>query len=237
MSLLSTEVKIDKIRKLLAKTKNNPLEDEVNTAFLLAQKLMVKWGIEMSEVSLNEDLKEVLEIEVEGEAARIPWKTSLAYIIASNFRCTTYYKIYKKVVNYRTSSKRQIVFIGLKNDVEIATEVYKSAVSYILWGMDKCYQKFYLSGKYSRGIRGDYVTGFLRGLKEKFQEQVKEEGWGLVLVRDAVVDEFFKNIEKDFVKTRRCTAKVLTQNNLEAQRMGYKDGKNFDGFTKKINIK
>ncbi len=60
---LTFEQKLDKLRKLLAKTKNNPSQEEAQSVLLLAQRLMVKWNIDMAEVSTVDSNNTPKEVE------------------------------------------------------------------------------------------------------------------------------------------------------------------------------
>ncbi len=225
---LTFEQKLDKLRKLLAKTKNNPSQEEAQSVLLLAQRLMVKWNIDMAEVSTvdsNNTPKEVEKVTVFNQKSYSSWKSWLANIIETNFRC----------MSLLTSYNRQhfITFLGLKEDAKIAAEVFEYAVSAIESGANRCYRQLKETARSTKGIKGDYIVGFLLGLEAKFKEQVKEYGWGLVLVRDKEVDEAYNKIKF----SKPLNGRTLTvQNNSAARLMGYKDGQAFDVSEKNLKL-
>ncbi|AWI03556.1 DUF7168 domain-containing protein [Clostridium drakei] len=55
--------------------------------------------------------------------------------------------------------------------------------------------------KYFKGIKNDYALGFVKGLDERFTKQVKSnKGWALVLVKDQIVIDKYKEFSNDFTK-------------------------------------
>ena len=73
------------------------------------------------------------------------------------------------------------------------------------------------------GLAGDYVHGFLDGLKAKFAEQVEREGWGLILVKPEAVTEKANALAKG---TKAVSDRLGRRGNAEAYQKGYKQGKN-----------
>lgn len=231
---------IIKIRKLMERASKTNFEAEAQSSMLMAQKLMIKNGLSMAEVELTEKetKKEVLDESISITKTRQAWKESLAMIIAKNFRCEIYIRKSRKEMyttkkgEYRYS--RVVQLVGLKEDVEIAQEVFKYAVISVenLW-------KNYLEER-KRAVGRDipvtesftmwksYVGGFLRGLSDKFDEQVKTEGWGLVLVKDALV---IKKMEDLHLK-KGTASRANLSGDADASYRGYKDGKNFNADKK-----
>lgn len=111
---------IDKVKKLLALT-GSPYADEAEAAMLKAQELLLKHGLTISEVETAEKptVKEVAGEEVStGRKRSAWWEKILAGIIGDNFRCIAYYR----------RKKPGFYFLGLKEDVEVAKEVFSYAV-------------------------------------------------------------------------------------------------------------
>ncbi|QKE56545.1 hypothetical protein [Bacillus phage YungSlug] len=123
------ETLINRIKKLFNMTvENGCSESEAQSAMLMAQKLMAKNGLEMSDVELKNTVdgtsKEVKEDGIFQENTVLDWwEKSLAVIIADNFKCYTYVQ--------RGHKKSNIIFMGLKDDVEVAKLIYNFAHSQI----------------------------------------------------------------------------------------------------------
>lgn len=215
---------IQKVQKALAlaNDKKNHAE-ESETALLLAQKLLAKHNLSIADVQSFGDVGTVKKEVVEGDAThytRLQWWVKILHgIIASNFRCYS--------LRYLASGKSKLVFVGTKEDVEVAIAVYKFAEENI-----RRHANHYVSSvtnssdrTYRNSIRNDYIGGYLSGLKAKFEEQVKNEGWGLVLVKDKEVVDYYENIGARKSKTR--TSASFGGDPL-ARSQGYSDGKSFD---------
>lgn len=215
--------RIDKIKKLLSKTKNNPYEDEVQAAYLLAQRMMVKWGIESFQV--DEDHHQEKEVEfvvIQKEGVNSEWKQLLALVISKNFRCETF-------ASYLGSTAR-CTFLGLKEDAAIAAEVYISALSYIKRGQERCAKFFKDHRQSTNGARTSYAIGFVLGLKVKFEMQVENEGWGLALVKDPAIEKAKSGLKIGKAKRSR---KQKAKSNSIAMKMGFDDGKKFGSSDEK----
>lgn len=276
---------IEKIKKMLMTTTENGASEEEAQAFMLrAQKLMVKHGLSMSDIETEgQSDKEVVEEPGSDYERRVWWKGSLANIIAENFRCYTFF------TNYGNGVMR-VKFLGLKEDVEIAIEVFKYASEIIPYHAKKYVNKRkkeleqkagvnfkkdfktteeiiewalkrnhltqgqlssleYAYGKDEKifkmrlimrikdnmgitvdgtALRNDYIAGFLSGLADKFKEQVESNEWGLILVKDADVQQAYDNL--NLRTTRATSAKALGDQHARAS--GYKQGKAFNGAPK-----
>lgn len=209
---------IDKVRKVLALTHSN-IDGEAKAALLMAQKLMAEHHLVMADVaSVDKTIKQVVDDGV-FESARMPWfygKT--ARIIADNFRCYAY-------INRGYRSKT-IQFIGLKEDVDLAKMVFSSALEMMNYHAKKYMKDNHLTGA---GIRNTYIGGYMVGLKEQFDEQVKHNDWGLVLVKDAEVKSVY-----DKLNLRSVRSKVRMTGDQHAQASGIDQGRQFKVVSGKL---
>lgn len=141
-------------------------------------------------------------------------------MIGDNFRCHAY-----------TGIGRGIYFIGLEEDVEIAKEVYLYALNTML-----CLAREYILRekthhyRYNRGLKNDYLNGFITGLRAKYKEQVESKGYALALVKDELVVQAVK--AKKFKKSLRSN--LILGLSRSAYETGYKDGRSFDDNKKMI---
>lgn len=215
---MSKDSVMKKIQRLLAKAYNNTSDDEAQSALLLAQKLMIKHGIDAQEVEKKEEKEEKVSQEIfQTQSIRAEWKMVLAGVIAQNFKCKYFFSV-------RNKSQAYIVFLGLSADAKIAKEIYAQTLEYMMKGRDRCYLKMRAAGKTGKGSKGDYVKGFLTGLKEAFENQVEEEGWGLVVTASPSVQKQWESMNFD-PKLKIQTQKAKEYNDPEAIMMGYFDGK------------
>lgn len=130
-----------KIKNALKKADPNSgaTEAEAQSSMLMAQKLMAKHGIDLSDVA--DVSTEKLKKEVQNTAGdlraerRVWWKGRLSIIIGRNFRCEPYFSKTGRGLN----AVVQVRFIGIKEDAEIAVEVYRYASDIIEY-----YSKKYL---------------------------------------------------------------------------------------------
>lgn len=207
---------IRKIKKSLALANDKANEQESQTAMLMAQKLMAKHNLSMNDINLNVEIKKETKEGVGIRSGRIAWwQLSLSEIIAKNFRCYSYFY-----------SGSRLVFFGLEQDVAIATEVFKFAVESIKYLASKYVKDNHISGYRQRtiAVKNDYILGFLSGLEDRFEEQVNKEDWGLVLVKDALVEQKYNEMELKSVKSNP----INTMGDMGAKMQGYEDGKSFD---------
>ncbi|MEK3945009.1 DUF2786 domain-containing protein [Paenibacillus sp. FSL H3-0310] len=206
---------IRKIQKALKLADGNANAEESQNAILLAQRLMAKHGLTAQDVgSQEEKAPEARKGSI--RKSRVEWwHRILNSIIADNFRCFGFF-----------TSGRNIGFLGLPEDVDIAIEVYGFAENAIRHHASE-YLKYYCyssSRRVSNGIKNDYITGFLQGLREKLKEQVAAECYSLVLVKHEVV---VKAHDDAGWKTGKPVQMNLAGDS-EARMQGYIDGKEFN---------
>lgn len=210
---------IEKIKKVLAMT-DSPYPEESQAAMLKAQELMLKNGLSISDIEDADKpkQKEVVD-EIAYESIRLKWwKKSLSGIIGNNFRCHPY-------LGYHG-----VYFIGIKEDVEIAKNVYLYAVV-VIEQLSREYAKANKKpGVDSRRTKNTYILGFLEGLQDRFTEQVNSSCLALMLVKDDAVIEVVEN--KDLRKGRQSTIRMSRDQNAAA--VGYRDGKSFNPNKKMI---
>lgn len=212
---------VRKIQLLLKKTTNNPSMEEAQTALLMAQKLMAEHGVSQSEIESQEDVsipkKKVTRSDLKFEGTTPWYKRDLAKVIASNFRCYSWIS--------RGDRRSRIVFLGVEQDVELAQMTYEFACDAIKYGASQ-YAKQLKKIQYVSSItavKNNYMLGWINGLKDQFEEQVNQNNWGLVLVKDALVIKEYENM--NFSNGR--ASRVSVSGGANARNAGYRDGKGF----------
>lgn len=195
--------------------------EESHNAFLKAQRLMVKYGIDPSEVTDQEATREILEQSGTDYKRLFWWERQLARIVARNFRCKNYLQ-WKKIEG-KKQKQRRVMFMGQEGDVELASEMYKLVVDAALFYTKRYMNQFDLKGT---AIKNDYLQGFVDGLEQKFAEQIEQQEWGLVLVIPKEVEE--KYAVKVTGKPIPLTLPDLSLDAHEHYNTGYKDGNSID---------
>ena len=210
---------ISRIQKLLALAeKGNNSPEEAYSAMLKAQELLLSNNLTMSEVQTfsSEVEKEVSHTHTDISRPRMPWWWKrLAMVVASNMRCFIYTN---NRYDYEIREHRKsVTFIGLKDDVEAATLTLKFAIR----SADSCYKAFkkvHGASRGNSGLKNDYLTGFIAGLKQQFADQVTTKA--LILVKDALVVQ-----EYSLQKLHKSSASKIRRNyNDAAREQGFKDG-------------
>lgn len=211
---------IKKIEKLLNLARNNPNDQEAQAAMLKAQQLMAEHHLDMRDLESSQDQKEVVTIYHQGNQ-NTQWAIRLANIITKNFRCSLL-----------RNPHRGLVFIGLREDVAIASGVYIFATQTLDRNMRKLRRQYRKAGKSTEGISGDYALGFVTGLHDKYKKQVEENNWALVLVKDALV---VKETERLSNPNKLYRAKDQARSgDMELYAKGYRDGHTLGGDQKKL---
>lgn len=191
---------INKIKGLLAIANDQKNDEESQSAFILAQKLMLKHEITFADVEDVSDSPSIEDGQVTVHKKLFWWERKLAEIISKNFRVKFYYN--NKFINNETQRKRAIMFLGFEHDVSLAKEMYLLAYEAISF-YTKRYVDSYYEGilrntrlhRITNGVKNSYMRGFLQGLDQKFEEQVKEmqQEYGLIILLPKEVEEEYNN--------------------------------------------
>ncbi|WLR52445.1 DUF2786 domain-containing protein [Bacillus tianshenii] len=222
---------IKKIKGLLSLSENNSNEDEAQSAFLMAQKLMLKNNISLNEVKLEENKENIDSGQVTIHKQLYWWERHLANVMGENFRVKSY--INRKKLKGETKRKKAICFLGYESDVKLAKEMYMLAYEAITT-LSKIYvEEYYIAHKTNRlkritiALKNSYMLGFLEGLEQKFQEQFeqmkKEENALMVLVPEEVKEEYKKQ-----VTGKGTPFRIPSVQESNAYTKGYKDGNKID---------
>lgn len=229
---------IRKIRGLLAIAQDEKNDEESQSAFMLAQKLMLQYGLDVSE--LTEQSLTGPEAAIQEEPVTVYkrlywWERYLAQIISRNFRVK--YFLNSKTVGKQV--KRQIIFYGLVKDLELAKEIYLLAYEVLLFHSRTFVNQYYqtrekqVRNRYvTESLKTSYLRGFLSGLDERFTEQVAQlrESYELLVLIPEVVEEAYRVLSNQWGKALALQAPNV--NVAEAYQEGYQTGKQID-FTKR----
>lgn len=143
---------INKIAGLM-KLARDANDEEGQASIALAQKLMLKHDIQMSEIDAVNDETNVTEAEMSFGRV-LWWQRELAAVIAHYFKCRSLYNQYS------------ITFVGLGEHSEIARKVYEGASDHIKYRRSQI--------KDSKEAKNSYVEGFILGLHQKLKSQTND---------------------------------------------------------------
>lgn len=225
---------IKKIRGLLAIAKDEKNDEESQSAFILAQKLMIQYEIDSSEVGdfIPQD-EDVDEEFVTVYKKLFWWERELAIIVAKNFRVKNFIKS-KRQGGERV--KRRIVFLGFGRDLELAKEMYILAYDALLYHskqfVEDYYSDFwgYRDSYTTNSLKQSYIRGFLEGLVKRFDEQIAvlRESYEMLVLIPEEVEKVYSNM----FKNSKPLAYTKPQAEVaEAYQKGFEDGNKMD-FTK-----
>lgn len=229
---------IRKVKGLLAIAKDHKNDEESQSAFILAQKLMIQYGIEVSEVedeSLEKDERSIGEESVTVFKRLYWWERRLAQIIAQNFRV----KYFLNSQRIGRQQKRRIVFYGFGRDLELSKEMYLLAYEVLVFHSKEYIHQYYQKNdclkrdRYvTESLKSSYINGFLLGLEERFAEQVSElrQVYELLVLVPEAVEEAYAKYSSDWGKSLSLRAPAVEVS--EAYQKGYGDGKDID-FTQR----
>lgn len=204
---------VAKIKKLLALAGNNSSEAEAKAALVKAQELMAEAGIE---VSLDENEKIEYGFVVANTPMNKGFRTSLAVIIARNFRC--------QVIMHGNL----VAFFGHKNDTIICKDAFEFAYRTAKANGDKEYGRCQKAGIETKNVFNSYVLGFLHGISVALDAQCKAL---MIVVPQDVKEQFVEQCNPKGEYKGGLKNNKHVDFNQEAYTKGQVDGKGF--YTKK----
>ena len=204
-----------KVQNLLELAYDAPNDEEGQSALLMAQKLMVKHNLAMSDIQKIHK-NNIGETVAASEYRMVWWKEKLAGILGANFRC--------KVIRQRKVDEgiTKMIFFGYDSDAEFCTKVYEGAVLYLEYRLKRLFPT--ITKARWKDYKKSYLFGFLTGLNERFEKQTQssEKFALMVQVPAEVLEEQYKRMGK----LNERTAKIKIQKvDLEAYSVGLEHAK------------
>lgn len=190
---------VEKIRKLFALASNNPSEEEAAAAALQAQRLMVKYSIEPSEVEGDYACARPVCVETDWLGDSRTWRTRLASVIRKAFRC----ECHEECLREGGRNVPRIVFFGFEGDAQAAAMTFNYLYrqgSRLAKRAEREHREAY---GFSRGVYNSFVIGFTDGVASELQAQSQE----LMVVESEAVRQGFEEYKREMgmvtVKCRR----------------------------------
>ena len=217
---------INKVKGLLDIAKDSNQDEETQTAFLLAQKLMVKYGIKKSSI---QDQQRAVEYGVLERCQKLSLlKQRLANVIADNFKV-----LFVRTGSFYPNKHFQYNFYGYSNDVELAKNIYFLAVKIIQYRTKKYLNNYYLKTGVARNrkltsfLKRNYIHGFILGLEKRLNDQTKK--YDLMVKPDK---ELFKRLGP----ARPKSTKVSYNYKSKSFKKGFTDGYNTDLSQRSVSM-
>lgn len=228
---MNKESALNKIKKLLALSADNPSDEESHAALQKAQELMAIHKLSEQDISPDEIKKKCIKKKTNfsyGTRSSDHYVDDLAGIIADNFCCVNY------ISTPRYSKTHYVCFMGMEEDVAICEEAMNIANYAIIKGYNRVYNDIaretgldYVPARIFNPAKKGYVKGYLAGLKRALESQrEKHQEWGLVLVVPQEAQDYIGSL--DSVSFNMSDNKVDTYYYDE----GYNDGSNFNMYKK-----
>jgi hypothetical protein len=148
---------IERIRALFAlgdKTKN-PYEEEVKTALKMAQRLMKKYNLSLSELDLEKRKEDITKEYTKTNYAISFWERKLARMVANLFNCDS-------IINANYNRNRGYMFVGFIEEAKLAKQCYEY-LDYVIRIKANIYAKHKL----------DFYAGITDRLQERINEEIK----------------------------------------------------------------
>lgn len=176
---------ISRIRKLLALGRDNPSAEEATSAVLMAQRLIVKYGVSDDELNADGDAPEnIVGVDAEPLVNARAWRWQLACIIADSFRC----KMWQTKYMSAGRARKKFTFYGYEQDAQAAslafTYLYRTGNRLANAAVREVKRKGYLVD----GAYNSYIMGFLGGLRTELEKQSRE----LLVVMPLAVQEKYE---------------------------------------------
>ncbi len=211
-----TDKIINKIKKVLELSRNNPSAEEAKSAALKAQKLMAEYRISMNDINEIKGIEEITEESVIVGMGN-KWKYRLSAIVAKNFRCKTYFH-----------GKDEVAFYGYDVDVKIAVETFKYLFEIGNRSANNFYNKKRIEVKKSggyfdgSGIKNYFLAGYLQGISDVLDKQCT----ALMIVVPKEVDDGYKKKTQGYHKIDTTLRAKRNKYKNEAVDEGKRMGRN-----------
>ncbi|MNT22339.1 hypothetical protein D3C72_1577200 [compost metagenome] len=241
---MSDEKVINRVKKLLALAVGGANANESESALLLAQRMMAENNIALEDVEGQAEAPKPRVVQhyatyAKGNSALVWYAVDLARVIAKNFRVkhvvgVSPQKSKSKAAKEKGDIPQSIIFVGIADDVMLAVEVYQFALESVKHHADRYARKLYSKGHPMTGLRGAFTTGYLKGLREKFEEQVKTNNWLAIITLHPAVVEYFDEMSTGTISITANKNQAAAYLNGAAFEAGRQEGKRFDANVTKL---
>lgn len=205
---------IDKIRKLLELSKNNPNKEEAILALTKARELMFKHNVDMENIKKDDTnyFEKIVQLK--------KWKNWILFFLMYLNDAFGTFSLYNEYT-------KRVYFYGEKEKVLGISEIFEflfEVADYLAMKEYRNYLKEYGTGK---GIYLSYILGFINGVNNALEKQNREfEEYGIVIVTSEVLKQ---QVRKDKNAVEKSEKKLFNKNintdlNREVFDKGYDEG-------------
>jgi hypothetical protein len=118
-----------------------------------------------------------------------------------------------------------VVYFGDRVKAQTASSLFASLKKWIDKRSDSFAAKTRKESGEAKGVKMDYVLGFLKGLREQYEEQRADESYALVVTVSKEVENAYNEIAG--LHTAYMSSTIRCRYNMDAQNAGYNDGKHY----------
>lgn len=205
---------IDKIRKLLELSKNNPNKEEAILALTKARELMFKHNVDIENIKKDDTnyFEKIVQLK--------KWKNWIIFFVMYLNDAFGTFSLYNQYT-------KRVYFYGEKEKVLGVSEIFEflfEIADYLAMKEYKNYLKEYETGK---GIYLSYILGFINGVNNALEKQNREfEEYGIVIVTSEVLKQ---QVRKDKNAVEKSEKRLFNKNintdlNREVFDKGYDEG-------------
>ena len=205
---------IDKIRKLLELSKNNPNKEEAILALTKARELMFKHNVDIENIKKDDTnyFEKIVQLK--------KWKNWIIFFVMYLNDAFGTFSLYNEYT-------KRVYFYGEKEKVLGVSEIFEflfEVADYLAMKEYRNYLKEYGTGK---GIYLSYILGFINGVNNALEKQNREfEEYGIVIVTSEVLKQ---QVRKDKNAVEKRKKKLFNKNinedlNREVFDKGYDEG-------------
>lgn len=205
---------IDKIRKLLELSKNNPNKEEAILALTKARELMFKHNVDIENIKKDDTnyFEKIVQLK--------KWKNWIIFFVMYLNDAFGTFSLYNEYT-------KKVYFYGEKEKVLGVSEIFEflfEIADYLAMKEYRNYLKEYGTGK---GIYLSYILGFINGVNNALEKQNREfEEYGIVIVTSEVLKQ---QVRKDKNAVEKREKKLFNKNinedlNREVFDKGYDEG-------------
>ena len=205
---------IDKIRKLLELSKNNPNKEEAILALTKARELMFKHNVDIENIKKDDTnyFEKIVQLK--------KWKNWIIFFVMYLNDAFGTFSLYNEYT-------KRVYFYGEKEKVLGISEIFEflfEVADYLAMKEYRNYLKEYGTGK---GIYLSYILGFINGVNNALEKQNREfEEYGIVIVTSEVLKQ---QVRKDKNAVEKKEKKLFNKNinedlNREVFDKGYDEG-------------
>jgi len=203
---MNREQIVEKVQKLLRLSKSDN-EHEASLAMANANKLLLKYNLEMSDVD-EIDINEILEETVMSGKRMISWKLLLLNAIMDLNNCTI-------ITHNRIRGEKSVKAIGKKQNIAISMSMF----DYVCKTMDRKLKHF-------SGDAFAFRMGFTSAIQQKVREIIQSRKTDVQMSDCTALVVQEKALVKQFIDEKYNNLKSKSLNTKGVDRQGYMAGMN-----------